>query len=77
MQKINTMTKDVPETPIIGNKPQNWSKIIPRFWPGKPDNIQDLIHSKMKNILGRINIFNLDCSKYFIETANNPRYIER
>lgn len=77
MQQIKTITNDEPETPIIGKSPQSSSKRIPKFWPGKPDNIQDLNHSKIKKILGRINTLSLDFSKYFTDKANIPKYNER
>ena len=77
MKQIKTMTKDEPETPINGKSPQSSSKRIPKFWPGKPDNIQDLIHSKMKKKLGKINTLSLDFSKYFTDKANIPKYNDR
>jgi hypothetical protein len=54
-QIISNITKEVPETPTIGNNPHKLSKIIPKLNHGNPDIIHDLTHSNRKKDEGMRN----------------------
>ena len=54
-----TIIKEVPVAPTIGNAPQRYSLIAPRFSQGKPDITQDHSHSNKKNIAGKTRVLYL------------------